>query len=104
MRKWIVGAGCLALLLLVFSGSEALAQNTLPNGDFELQAAGSWDLTGNNNGAMAATYDVTGLGSSWCWKRQPGSDQGNGGLTQAVYLLDGLTYDFSMDVCFICTC
>ncbi len=105
MRKLIWLTSCSALLLLLFSGTGALAQNTAANGDFELQDTGPWAKTGSNDGAMIIMFDVNGNGqTSLCWKRQPGSNIGNGGLTQDVSLIAGTTYDVSVNVSFICTC
>ena len=54
---------------------------------------------------MIIMFDVNGNGqTSLCWKRQPGSNIGNGGLTQDVSLIAGTTYDVSVNVSFICTC
>lgn len=105
MRKLIWLTSCSALLLLLFSGGEAMAQNTAANGDFELQDTEPWVKTGSNDGAKILMYDVNGNGStSLCWSRQPGSNKGNGGITQDVILIAGTTYDFTADVVFICTC
>ncbi len=102
--KILVAAGCVVLLFLFLFQGDLSAQNTTPNGDFELQAQGSWVLTGSNNGAACTIYNTTGSGSSWCWKRKPGTNGGNGGIEQDLALIGGVTYDFTVAVCYIATC
>ena len=104
MKKYLVAAGCAALLALFLCQGDLFAQNTVPNGDFELQSQGPWILTGSNTGASCSVYDTSGTGSSWCWKRQPGTNGGNGGLTQDIPLIGGVTYNVSVNVCYIATC
>ena len=108
MKKGILGAGCLALLLLILAPGAALGQNIVPNGDFELQAAGSWDETGSNFGTSFILYDTNGNGrTSFCYKRRPGYSPfggGDGGIVQTVVLVGGVTYEFIADVCYLCTC
>ena len=98
MKNIFIGAGCIVLLLL-FSGSDASAQNIVPNGDFELQDLGPWALTGSNSNTMLMQFDVTGSGqSSWSWRRMPGTGTGNGGLAQDICLIGGVTYNVSVPV------
>ena len=105
----LLGAGVAVLLLFFWSPGMAKAQNTVPNGDFEVQDLGPWTMTGDNGWTTMKLYDTDGDGvDSWCWKRKPGTDNGqpfgNGGLEQEVYLIQGVTYDFSCWVAYLCTC
>jgi len=72
------------------------------DGNFELGAAlGPWSLFGDNAGAAFVQYDVDGAGGdTWCLRRMPGSDVGNGGLTQDVLLVGGVTYQFDADIAY----
>jgi len=101
MKRILLAAGCVALFCLVLGQDNALAQNLVPNGDFEMQARAEWLLTGNNTGAQATTFDTNGNGdNSWCWKRTPGTTKGNGGLEQDVYLFGGVLYNFTAHVAY----
>jgi hypothetical protein len=102
--KIFTAAGCVTLLFLFLFQGDAFAQNTVPNGDFELQAQGPWVLTGSNVGAGCTPYNTTGSGTSYCWKRKPGTNNGNGGIEQDVPLIGGLAYDVSIPICYIATC
>jgi|GEM_PF-6861415 len=102
MKKLLVGAGLCLLLLGIFQGT-ALAQNLVPNGGFDQQVLGPWNQYGQNGSSLMAEFDVTGNGSSWCWKRQP-ADGHDGGIKQTVTLLGGVTYNISMDLAFLCSC
>ena len=108
MKKGMFGAGLLALLLVVLSPGEALGQNVVPNGDLELQSLGPWSTTGSTFGTYVVLYDTNGNGKlSYCYKRRPGYSPlggGDGGIEQTVNLVGGVTYVFSADVCYICTC
>ena len=98
--------GCLftaAGLMLLFMASPAPlnAQDMAINGNFELQALGPWDMTGSNNNAAMATFDVDGDGTATnCWMKEPGTNGGNGGLEQKVLLVAGVTYDITCDVAY----
>ncbi len=102
MKKLIIGAACLTLVFLFQGG--VLAQNVVPNGDFELKAQGQWDLIGNNNGASCVVYNTSGTGNSWCWRRAPGTPSGNGGLSMDIHLVGGVAYAINIDVCYLATC
>jgi len=108
MKKTLLEGAAIALFLFILSPGTARAQNVAANGDFELQAQGPWDLTGDNAGVECLKYDTSGNGvKSWCWKRLPGSNPfggGNGGLAQAVNLVAGVTYEFSARICYLSTC
>jgi hypothetical protein len=102
MKKILFGAGCAILLLLFHPGGDALAQNTVPNGDFELRDLGTWDLTGSNSYCLMTQYDVAGTGSSsWCWRRMPGTGSGNGGLLQSIPLIGGVLYNLSINIAYV---
>ena len=102
MKKLLFAAGCAVLLLLFHPGSDGLAQNTVPNGDFELQDLGPWELTGSNAYCSMLQFDVAGIGSSsWCWKRMPGTNTGNGGLMQDIPLIGGVPYNLSINVAYV---
>lgn len=108
MKKVAIGAGSLALLLLFLGSGEALAQNVVANGGFELMDYGAWVKSGQNQGAEFVRYDTSGNGQqSWCLKRKPGTGfpvGGNGGPAQDVVLIGGVTYDFYARICYIATC
>ncbi len=93
----------LAVALFFLSASPPLAAQEMCNdGNFELGAAlGPWTLFGDNTGAGFIQYDVDGAGGdTWCLKRLPGTDFGNGGVQQQVLLVSGVTYQFDMDVAY----
>jgi hypothetical protein len=98
----------MALLLVILAPEAAHCQNIAANGDFELQTAGSWDETGSNFGTSFILYDTNGNGKpSFCYKRRPGYSPfggGDGGIVQTVVLVGGVTYQFTADVCYLCTC
>ena len=102
MKKLIIGAACLTLVFLFQGG--VLAQNVVPNGDFELKAQGQWDLIGNNNGASCEVYNTSATGKSWCWRRAPGTPSGNGGHSMDIHLVGGVAYAINIDVCYLATC
>ena len=107
--KLIFGIGAAALFLLFLAPGAVLGQNVVPNGDFELQDLGLWEMTGDNGWVKIKDYDVNGNGQiTWCWKRKPGLNSGqpfgNGGLKQDVHLIAGVTYEFNADVAYLCTC
>ena len=109
MKKLLLGAGALALLLLFLSAGDCRAQTIVPNGDFQLKELGPWELYGNNGYQECVRYDVTGNGSkSWCWKRRPGTNGGlpwgNGGIKQTINLIAGVQYELTADLAFLCTC
>lgn len=106
MRKVLAGAGLCTLLLVLTSGS-LFAQATASiaaNGDFEQGVLNEWSLYGNNNGQALTKYNTVETATNWCNKWRPGSNRGNGGLTQEIYLIGGLTYNFGMDVAIKCSC
>ncbi len=105
MKKVLYGAGLCAALLLIFLPGAASAQSVVPNGDFELQSLGPWQLYGNNSEQWLTNYDVTGDGkTSLCWKRRPGTNAGNGGIKLQVYLTAWKTYYIEADAAFLCSC
>jgi hypothetical protein len=102
MKKILFGLGCAILLLFFYPGGDAFAQDTVPNGDFELQDLGPWDLTGSNSSTTMMMYDVGGTGKpSWSWRRMPGTGTGNGGLLQNIPLIGGVTYDLSINIAYV---
>lgn len=104
MKAVLFGAVSCALLLFLLPGSLS-AQSMTANGDFELEELGDhWTLYGNNDKQNVIEYDVSGNGLSWCNKWKPGSNQGNGGFTQEVYMIAGQEYQFDADIAFVCTC
>jgi|GEM_PF-670858 len=109
MTKTLLGAGlCILLLFLVFE-SQAVAQTTVANGDYELAELGPWTLTGDNGNELVGYYDTNGNGSlNLCWRRKPGLNAGqpfgNGGCAQDVYLISGVTYLFEANLAFAANC
>ncbi len=106
MKKVFIGAGLCALLLVLASGnlSAAVSASMVGNGDFEQTELNEWVLYGNNNGQeVLKASEPTGQ-VSWCNKWRPGSNRGNGGIKQDVYLIGGLTYEFSANIAFRCSC
>lgn len=106
MKKVFVGASLCALLLVLTSGS-LFAQATasmVPNGDFEQGALNEWTRYGTSSGQEVTKFNVLTTALSWCNKWRPGSNGGNGGIRQDVYLIGGLTYQFDADVAFKCSC
>jgi len=105
MKAVLFGAVlCSALLFLLAGG--LTAQSMVANGDYDLEELGDhWTLYGNNDKQNVILYDVTGDGkTSYCNKWKPGSNQGNGGITQEVYMIAGQEYQFDADIAFVCTC
>ncbi len=107
MKNNFVIAGGIVLLLFLFQGV-AFGQNTAANGDFQLQDQGAWEKNGNNIGVGCIEYDTNGNGQkSWCWKRKPGDSPfggGNGGITQEVCLVGGVTYKLTANICYHADC
>lgn len=90
-----------ALAFLITAGSALQGQDMVLNGNFELQARGPWAMTGSNNNAAMATYDVDGDGTAtYCWMKEPGTNGGNGGLEQDILLVGGVTYDITCNVAY----
>lgn len=108
MKKLLFGVCLCAALLLLFSQGQASAQtwenDTVRNGDFELEDFGLWDLNGNNDKVAIIEYPVVDWIMSWCLKRKPGTPIGNGGFAITVYLEAGRTYAFDADIAAIATC
>jgi len=107
--KTILAGAALAAVLLVLSPGAALAQNAVPNGDFELTLKlGPWEEYGGTAGTDLIKWDTSGSGkTSWCFKRKPGYSAfggGNGGLNQMVLLVGGVTYDFHANIAYLATC
>ncbi len=97
----ILGASA-ALLLLFLSGSFVQAQNVVLNNTFELQNLTYWTKTGNLDPGFWGMdkFDTTGNGAkSWCFWQSPSSGK-NGGITQTIFLIAGLTYDFSVRIAY----
>jgi len=106
MKKVFVGAG-LSVLLLVLTSSSLFAQATasmVANGDFEQGVLNEWTLYGNNNGQELTKYQVLPSVTTWCNKWRPGSNRGNGGIQQDVYMIGGVPYQFDMDIAIKCSC
>lgn len=102
MKRMLLGVGCLALLLIVFSNNEGAAQTAVPNGGFEQQDVPPWVKTGNHTYGRMMKFDVNGNGTfSWCYRKMPGNTAGNGGLIQDIPLIGGVTYDFSCCVAYV---
>jgi len=89
----------LGLALSVWAVPIASAQDMILNGNYELEALGPWIMTGGNTHTSVVKNDVTGTGNdSWCLEREPGTPNDNGGITQDVLLIGGVTYDFYADI------
>lgn len=109
MRRIFMVTAMLAVSALFLPQPEVAAQTVAPNGDWELQELGPWNLVGDNGNQLVTVYDVNGDGKlSWCWRRKPGLNAGqpfsNGGCEQDVYLVKGVTYDFSADLAYAVNC
>jgi hypothetical protein len=65
------------------------------NGDFEFQALDPWEMFGSNNSQQLVMYDTDNDGTaSLAWKKIPGTNGGNGGIQETVFLIGGLEYQF----------
>ncbi len=102
MHKIFVPVALALGLMCLWAAPPLAAQERCMDGNFELGAAlGPWSLFGDNTGAGFVQYDVDGTGGpTWCLEREPGTDFGNGGVTQDVLLIGGVTYQFDADVCY----
>lgn len=102
MRRLTIPAVFAVSALFLWAPPPLAAQEMCNNGNFELGAAlGPWTLFGDNTGAGFIQYDVDGAGGdTWCLKRLPGTDLGNGGVAQQVLLIGGVTYQFDADVAY----
>jgi hypothetical protein len=98
MKKLLFGAGLTVLFLFMTQGG-ASAQTMTLNGDFEFQALDPWEMFGNNDSQQLVQYDIDGDGtSSLCWKKIPGTNGGNGGIRETIFLIGGLEYEVSAKV------
>jgi hypothetical protein len=93
----------MAVVLLVWSGSSAVANDVVIDRHFETQGAGPltyWTAVptgGANHGYMQNA--VTGPSDwSWCYYCWPSNLPENVIIKQTVYLVGGVTYDFFANV------
>jgi len=98
MRKFIL-FNFLALTVLLLMATNATAQSTIFNGDFETGSySPMWTLTGNNAATIISTFaTVKGQPSSLCLRRMPGTPSNNGGLEQKVFLVGGVKYNCTVN-------
>ena len=102
MKRFLLIGAAAALLVLLFGGVPAMAQNVALNNCFEMQSTVYWTKTGN----MPAGYygidyfDTNGNAqNSWCFYQSP--FQGKiGGISQTIFLIAGVTYDVSVDIAY----
>jgi hypothetical protein len=95
-------AGSLALFLSGWFWEPAFSADVVLNDGFELESTDLWTETGNvpfyHRGVVK--FDVTGDGKpSWAYYQHPGGDY-SGGVEQVIYVLEGVTYRVSADICY----
>ncbi|MFH1999980.1 MAG: hypothetical protein ABIK28_09875 [Planctomycetota bacterium] len=92
--------GAVALLFLWSGG--VVAQDVVVNSEFEMQNYAFWAHSGTSTLEAIEQYDVTGSGSTWCWKSQSWNDGTayTNFLTQQIAVEAGKTYDVSADFAF----
>lgn len=94
--KAVIAAAC---LLILFSAVELQAQSVAVNGDFETNSISpSWELYGGNTYTQVASYQTVAGVTSLCLKRRPGTPNSNGGISQDVHLIGGMSYRFSANI------
>ena len=95
----------MAMVLLLWSGSTALANDVVLDRHFETQQAGPltyWTATVNDPGVQHGFIQNAVKGPadwSWCYHLYPSNNPlNNGNITQTVYLVNGVTYDFFANI------
>ena len=102
MKKLLILGASTALLFLFLAGPPALAQNVALNDGFEMQNSVYWTKTGNMQSAYwgVEKFDTTGNAqNSWCAWQSPANGM-NGGFTQTVFLIAGVTYELTADIAY----
>lgn len=101
MFKVIVTAALGFAVLCFWAPPDLSAQDMALNGNFELGDLGPWTTSGSNYLTTMEMWDVQGTGTaSWTYKREPGTDVGNGSFLQDVLLIGGVTYTLEAHVCY----
>jgi hypothetical protein len=101
MFKVIVAAVLGVAVLGFWASPDLCAQDMAINGNFELDAMGPWTISGSNYNVGIGYFDVQGTGvASPCYRREPGTDVGNGSFLQDVLLVGGVTYLLEAHVCY----
>ena len=101
MFKVIVAAALGFAVLGFWASPDLAAQDMVLNGNWELGDLGPWTTAGSTYMAGRDWRDVQGIGTtSQCYKREPGTDVGNGSFLQDVLLIAGVTYTLEAHVCY----
>jgi len=82
--------------------SSLQAQSTVANGIFSTQDLLHWVNT-DPSVAVAPGSGTLGL-EGYCIRKNPGSPNDNGSITQAVHLVGGVVYNFSACIASLYTC
>ena len=99
MRK-VVYSGAAATVLFWFVALPGAAKDIVINDGFEMRDITYWEFTGTIKEYGVVKYEVAGpLKESWCFWTRPW-DKVEGTLAQWVYVIAGVTYEVSMDICY----
>ena len=102
--KKLIYLGAFASLIFALCGGQAGANDTVLDRCFETQQAGPltyWSyFQSAGNPEQGVDYKKpTAAGYSYCFYQVPWSGN-SGGITQTVYLIGGVAYDFRADICY----
>jgi hypothetical protein len=101
MKKVFV-MGTFAALLFFLSGAPGLAQDVDLNNGFELQSTLYWTKTGTLGGSYWGVdkFDTNNNGTkSWAFWQSPYTGK-NGGLSQTIFVIAGVTYELTVDIAY----
>lgn len=95
MRNLLV-IGAIAVLMTLSVGPTVEAKDIVINDAFNLPGWGYWLSSGNPHAQWVDYYNVSGAGASYCIAQYVSTGY-SGGLTQSVFVVQGVTYDVVAD-------
>jgi hypothetical protein len=100
--KIVLVLGALAASLLFLSGASVSAQDVNLNNGFELQDTTYWKKTGGLGASYWGNekFDTNNNGTTtWAFWQSPYSGK-NGGLSQTIFVIAGVTYELTVDIAY----
>ena len=96
--RWLLGAA-LAMLITAGAATDGTAQDLVLNKGFQTEDWMRWTTFGNIPDRGVLSFNTSGSGYSWSYYQIPYTGFG-GGLSQTIYVLEGVTYEVSADVAY----
>ncbi|MHC4945139.1 MAG: hypothetical protein ACYTG7_19145 [Planctomycetota bacterium] len=93
--------GVIVLWILISIAASAVAKDIVVNDGFSTMSWIYWTPSGNPHWQWIDYFDVSGSDLGFCLAQRVGIDY-SGGLTQDVFVIEGVTYTVSADFAYRC--